>query len=53
MMPSAPPPWYAVYQQTQRGLKAGVFATLVHDLRAPPLPPPQGGERGGRSARRL
>ena len=25
--------WYTVYQQTQRWLKAGVFASLVHDLR--------------------
>ncbi len=47
MMPNAPPPWYTVSQQTQRWLKAGVFATLVHDLRAPPLPPPQGGAGGG------
>ena len=27
------PPWYTVYQQTQRWLKAGVFEALVHDLR--------------------
>jgi hypothetical protein len=26
------PPWYTVYQQTQRWLAAGVFADLVHDL---------------------
>ena len=50
MMPNAPPPWYTVYQQTQRWLKARVGATLVHDLRAPPCPPPQGGERGGARA---
>ncbi len=47
MMPNAPPPWYTVYQQTQRWLKAGVFATLVHDLRAPPLVPPLRGGQGG------
>ena len=34
MMPHDLPPWYTVYQQRQRGLKAGVFATIVHDLRA-------------------
>jgi len=29
-----PPPWEeAVYQQTQRWLKAGVFEAMVHDLR--------------------
>jgi transposase len=27
------PPWEAVYQQTQRWLKAGVFVEMVHDLR--------------------
>ncbi len=27
------PPWQAVYQQTQRWLKAGVFEAMVHDLR--------------------
>jgi transposase len=27
------PPWAAVYQQTQRWLKAGVFEATVHDLR--------------------
>ncbi len=27
------PPWEAVYQQTQRWLKAGVFEAMVHDLR--------------------
>jgi transposase len=27
------PPWQAVYQQTQRWLKAGVFEQMVHDLR--------------------
>ena len=46
MTPNDPPPWYTVSQQTQRWLKAGVFATLVHDLRAPPPAPPQGGKGG-------
>ncbi len=32
-MPNDLPPWYTVYQQTQRWVKAGVFAALVHDLR--------------------
>ena len=27
------PPWHTVYQQSQRWLKAGVFETMVHDLR--------------------
>lgn len=34
MMPHDLPPWAAVYQQTQRWLKAGVFAAIVDDLRA-------------------
>src|SRR5947207_8231432 len=34
MMPNDLPPWYTVYQQSQRWLKAGVFAAMVHDLRA-------------------
>jgi transposase len=34
MMPNDLPPWHTVYQQTQRWLKAGVFAMMVHDLRA-------------------
>jgi transposase len=34
MMPNDLPPWYTVYQQTQRWLNAGVFEALVHDLRA-------------------
>lgn len=34
MMPHDLPPWYTVYQQGQRWLKAGVFALLVQDLRA-------------------
>jgi transposase len=32
-MPGDFPPWAAVYQQTQRWIKAGVFEALVHDLR--------------------
>ena len=31
--PRVVPPWQAVYQQTQRWLAAGVFETMVHDLR--------------------
>ncbi len=34
MMPNDLPPWTVVYQQTQRWLAAGVFQTLVDDLRA-------------------
>ena len=33
MIPNDLPPWHTVYQQTQRWLKAGVFETMVHDLR--------------------
>lgn len=33
MLPNDLPPWYTVYQQTQRWLKAGVFEAIVHDLR--------------------
>lgn len=33
MMPNDLPPWEAIYQQTQRWLKAGVFAQMAHDLR--------------------
>jgi transposase len=33
-LPNDLPPWEMVYQQTQRWLAAGVFETLVHDLRA-------------------
>ena len=33
-LPGDFPPWEAVYQQTQRWIKAGVFEALVHDLRA-------------------
>lgn len=34
MMPNDLPPWYTVYQQTQRWINAGVFEDMVHDLRA-------------------
>src|SRR5919204_1279527 len=34
MLPNDLAPWSAVYQQTQRWLKAGVFEALVHDLRS-------------------
>ncbi|HVB20443.1 MAG TPA: IS5 family transposase [Ktedonobacteraceae bacterium] len=33
MMPHDLPPWYIVYQQTQRWLTAGCFEAMVHDLR--------------------
>ena len=33
MLPNDLPPWYTVYQQTQRWITAGVFLTMVHDLR--------------------
>lgn len=33
MLPNDLPPWYTVYQQTQRWLKAGVFEAIVHDVR--------------------
>jgi transposase len=32
-MPNDLPPWYTVYQQTERWLEAGVFEDLVRDLR--------------------
>ena len=32
-MPNHFPPWAAVYQQTQRWIKAGVFEAMVHDMR--------------------
>src|SRR5215203_7170895 len=32
-LPSDLPPWEAVYQQSQRWLKAGVFEAMVADLR--------------------
>lgn len=33
LMPHDLPPWWAVHQQMQRWLKAGVFEAMVHDLR--------------------
>ena len=33
MMPNDLPPWYTVYQQTQRWIAAGCFESIVHDLR--------------------
>lgn len=33
-LPGDFPPWEAVYQQTKRWIKAGVFESMVHDLRA-------------------
>jgi transposase len=32
-LPNDLPPWYTVYQQTQRWIKAQVFEAMVHDLR--------------------
>ena len=32
-LPTDLPPWEAVYQQSQRWIKAGVFEAMVHDLR--------------------
>jgi transposase len=34
MLPHDFPPWQVVYQQTRRWFNAGVFETIVHDLRA-------------------
>ena len=34
MMPNDLPPWYTVYQQAQRWIRAGAFEDMVHDLRA-------------------
>jgi transposase len=34
MMPTNLPPWFTIFQQTHRWLKAGVFEDMVHDLRA-------------------
>jgi transposase len=34
MLPNDLPPWEAVYQQTQRWVRAGAFEAMVHDLRA-------------------
>jgi transposase len=33
MMPNDLPPWWVVYQQSQRWLRAGVFEAIVNDLR--------------------
>jgi transposase len=33
MMPHDLPPWAAIYQQTQRWIKSGVFEAIVDDLR--------------------
>lgn len=33
LMPHDLPPWYTVYQQTQRWIRAGVFEAMVDDLR--------------------
>ena len=33
MMPHDFPPWYTIYQQTQRWFKAGCFEAMAHDLR--------------------
>lgn len=33
-MPHDLPPWYTIYQQAQRWMKAGVFEAMVNDLRA-------------------
>lgn len=33
MLPHDFPPWEAVFQQSQRWLRSGAFATIVHDLR--------------------
>jgi transposase len=34
MMPNDLPPWYVVFQQIHRWLKAGCFEAMAHDLRA-------------------
>jgi transposase len=33
MLPHDLPPWYTVYQQTQRWFRAGCFEAIAHDLR--------------------
>jgi transposase len=33
LLPHDLPPWWVVYQQTQRWIEAGVFEAMVHDLR--------------------
>jgi transposase len=32
MLPNDLPPWFTVYQQAPRWLKAGVFEAIVHDV---------------------
>lgn len=34
LMPHDLPPWDIIYQQSRRWMKASVFESLVHDLRA-------------------
>ncbi len=34
-LPGDFPPWEAVFQQTRRWIRAGVFEHMAHDLRAP------------------
>ena len=34
MIPNDLPPWYVIFQQTQRWVKAGCFEAMTHDLRA-------------------
>ena len=34
LLPNDLPPWHIIYDQTQRWLRAGVFETIVADLRA-------------------
>ncbi len=34
MLPHDFPPWEAVFQQSQRWLRSGAFAAIVHDLRS-------------------
>jgi transposase len=34
MVPNDLPPWYVVFQQTQRWIKSGSFEAMAHDLRA-------------------
>jgi transposase len=48
MMPNDLPPWEAVYQQTQRWLKASAFEAIVHDLRV--MLRPAEGRKGQPSA---
>ncbi len=34
MIPNDLPPWYTVYQQTQRRIESGCLEAIAHDLRA-------------------